>query len=250
MSLSVSILLNTLDRYALTVRCIGKALADAGYPFEFIACDNGSQDKRVIDYINTLNPAYFRLNETNEGCAMGHNQMILRSKGELLVFLDNDIEMQAGWLKSLVSSYEHIKSLGMAAGVSGIHSIGLGPVKHPPVNVGGLTIHPAIPPMEDAIFGTRMFDRAVLETVGYFSEGWGPYGLVDNAYNSRVHHSGFINYYVDFPSAMHLDLDMGQNTPYRKMKDEEMKKAGPLFVAEMARMGYEKNYYVPPPAMR
>ena len=46
----VSLLLNTIDRYDLTVKCIGGALANCGYsPIELLVCDNGSKDQRVIE---------------------------------------------------------------------------------------------------------------------------------------------------------------------------------------------------------
>ena len=243
----VSILLNTIDRYYMTVKCIGPALERAGFAYELLVCDNGSSDRRVIDYIETLKPVYFRQNQFNEGCGQMHNQMLLRAKGDWICLLDNDIEIYGdGWLRALVETYESVPN----SGVIGIHTKKLCPEKHNAVNVNGVTIFEAIPPKEDAVFGTRLFGRNVLEKVGYFSEDYGPYALVDNEYNSRVHHSGFRNYYIDWPSGLHLDIDVGQNTPYRLMKDASMKRAMPIMAENMRRYFETKNFHIPPPAMR
>ncbi len=243
----VSVLLNTIDRFELTVQCIGPALESAGYPLELLCVDNGSSDKRVIEYIASLRPIYHRLNETNEGCAQMHNQMLLRAHGDLFCLLDNDIEIKRPhWLRDLVEVYQDVPD----SGVAGIHSEKLSPEKHDAVSIGGRTIHLAIPPKEDAVFGTRMFGREVLKKVGYFCEDYGTYSLCDNEYNSRVHHSGFKNYYIDGPSGLHLGTDVGDGSAYRRMKDESMHKAGPVFTANMARYFETKNFYLPPPALR
>lgn len=243
----VSILLNTIDRYDLTVKCIGPALETAGYPFELLVCDNGSKDQRTIDYVKSLNPAYLRLNETNEGCGQMHNQMLLRAKGKWFCLLDNDIEIKNhGWLRALVETYEAVPN----SGVIGIHSDMLCPEKHAPVDANGVRIFEAVPPKEDAVFGTRLFGRAVLEKVGFFCEEYGPYGLVDNEYNSRVHLSGFRNYYIDWPSCYHHGMDVAEQSAYRRMKDESMRQSGVRLVENMKRYREENNYFIPAPELR
>lgn len=242
----VAILLNTIDRYELTVRCIGGALQRAGYPYELLCCDNGSSDHRVIDYIETLSPVYFRQNKANDGCAQMHNQMLLRTDAELFCLLDNDIEIKRDyWLKDLVETYLAVDN----SGVAGIHSTNLCPEHHAVAIIHGVRIHPAIPPKEDAIFGTRLFGRKVLAKVGFFCEDYGPYGLVDNEFNTRVFHSGFTNYYIPGESGEHLGSDVGENSDYRRMKDESMRVAQPKMVANMKRYFDSGNFYVPPPAL-
>lgn len=253
----VSILLNTFNRFDLLQRCIPPTLACAGHRFELLVCDQGSDDTRVVELIRTLpldyapfQKTYHRINATNEGCAQMHNQMLLRANGDLFCLLDDDIEIRRqGWLKDLVDTYLKVSEINRP-GMSGIHSTQLCPEMHAPAVVNGIVIHPAVPPKEDAVFGTRMFGRKVLEAVGYFDENFGLYAYVDNQYNSRVHHSGFINYYISGPSGVHHGWDCGMDTPYRKMKDEHLVKYGPLLVADMHRRMHEKDFYVPAPEMR
>lgn len=245
----VDILLNTIDRYELTVRCIGKALQTAGHSYGLMVCDNGSSDERVIDYIRTLNPWRFFVNARNEGCAQMHNQMLLCSRANLFVLLDNDIELRReNWLRDLVDAWVGAKNAGVNPGMLGIHSDQLCPEHHAPVTLSnGTVLHVASPPKEDAIFGTRMFSREVLDKVGYFCEDYGTYSLCDNEYNTRVHHSGFVNAYISGPSGLHLGWDVGENSAYRRMKDESMRLAGPVFARNMAGYFSAKNFYLPPP---
>ena len=240
----VSILLNTIDRYELTVKCIGSALATAGFPFELLVCDNGSTDARVAEYTRSLHPTYFRVNGMNAGIAHMHNQMLLRARGDWFCLLDNDIEIRwNGWLAAMVNAYERVP----LSGIQALYTAGLSPELHPEVEVCGVKIHPAVPPKEDAAFGTRLFGRKVLEKVGYFCEEYDPYSLADNEYNWRAYHAGFVNYYLGGPECYHLDLDVGQNTGYRRMKDESMRVAFPKFQANMERYKTTENYYLPPP---
>lgn len=253
----VSILLNTIDRYDLTVKCIGGALANCGYsPIELLVCDNGSKDSRVVEYMRSLNPSYLRMNERNEGCAQMHNQMLLRASGRYFCLLDNDIELYSGWLSDLVDSYRRMENAYIAGvvrppGIAAIYTTGLSPEQHPAVCLpGGMVIHPAHPPKQDAAFGTRLFDRIVLGTVGYFCEDYGTYGLCDNEYNSRVYASGFINYYIEGPPANHSGVDVGENSEYRRMKDESLRIAAPKMNANLKRYEETGNYYLPAPEMR
>jgi glycosyltransferase involved in cell wall biosynthesis len=253
----VSLLLNTIDRYDLTVRCVGGALANCGYsPVELLVCDNGSRDYRVTDWLLKLNSAYLRINEKNEGCAQMHNQMLLRAAGQYFCLLDNDIELYPGWLSDLVDSYRRMEDAYIAGivrppGIAAIYTTGLSPEQHPADCLpGGMVFHPAPPPKQDAAFGTRLFDRVVLGRVGYFCEDYGTYGLCDNEYNSRVYSSGFINYYIDGPPANHLGVDVGENSEYRRMKDESLRIAAPKLNANLKRYEETGDYYLPAPEMR
>jgi GT2 family glycosyltransferase len=242
----VAILLSTIDRYNLLDQCVGTALRTAGYPFVLFWCDNGSTDQRVLDYMWAFDPMYARINKQNEGCAQMHNQMLLRAKAiecDMYCLLDNDIEIgRNNWLKELVETYEAISD----SGIIGIHSKGLGQDPAPAQVLSGcVTVHPHMD-----VFGTRFFDRIVLDKVGYFDE-LSLYALCDNIYNCRVHYNGFLNYYLDGPSGKHLCLDVGDNSEYRKMKDREMELAQMRAGNIMERCKTDiASCYVPAPVLR
>ena len=175
-----------------------------------------------------------------------HNQMLLHATSndyDLFCLLDNDIEIRRNnWLKELVETYEAIPK----SGVTGIHSEGLGHDPYPAQVVDGITVHPYID-----TFGTRLFSKNVLDTVGYFYEGYGLYGLIDNEYNCRAHYLGFLNYYLSGPSGKHQGPDVGEDSDYRRMKDASMLQAQPIFMERMARCVKDPmSLYVPPPTLR
>jgi GT2 family glycosyltransferase len=243
----VSILLSTIDRYELLESCIGAALRSAGYPYQLLWCDNGSTDRRVVDYMRTFNPVYERLNEKNEGCAQMHNQMLLRcilqyTPSDLFCLLDNDIEIRRdNWLKEMVETYEAIPESGIAS----IYSEGLGAEPSPVQLLHNIPVHPSID-----VFGTRMFSRRVLGKVGYFDE-LSRYALCDNIYNCRVHYMGFTNYYLSGPNGIHRGADVGEDSDYRRMKDAEMKIAQQFSTAILERCITDPvSCYIPVPPLR
>lgn len=234
----VSIMVVTMDRHELASRCVPGALANCGHAHEFLACDNGSRDRRVVDLIAGLKPVYHRLNETNEGYAPMLNQMILRAKGEFLCVIDPDIELPAHWLAKLVEANRAIPESGLAS----IHCV---LCFWPPRAINGIIVHPG-----DEVFGVKFFHRRLLDKVGWFCEDYVPYGVEDADYNLRCRETGLLNYYVDGMSANHLGGDCGDGGPYRRMKDESLKRVGPIFWANRDRYRTTGNYYVGPPEMR
>ena len=227
-----------MDRFDLTVRCIGKAIATAGVPFEFLCCDNGSKDRRVVDYIASLNPVYHRLNEINEGSAVMHNQMFLRCKGDYICLLDNDIEMPDAWLTNLLGYCEAIPETGIA-------SIPWVMPLPPAVERNGKIVH------TEAAFtclGTRVFSRAVFEKVGYMHEGFGLYPYADADYQLRVQEAGYLSYYVSDMRCEHIGYD-SLDMDYRHWKNEQVGLYGPAFWANAGKYS-PTNFYIGPPALR
>lgn len=241
-----SIILNCVDRYDMTVDCIGKALAQADYPYEFLCCDNGSVDMRVRDFLQRQNPVYLRLNEKNQGIAPMHTAMFKKATGDYFVLADNDIKISAGWLKQMIETYEAVGEV-IKPGIAGIYTTALCPEQHAAETANGKVIHPAKPPKEDAIFGTRLFSRDVYDKVGGHCLDYGSYGLADNDHAMRVHYSGFVNFYVDGPTAEHLGGDSGQNTPYRKAKDEALRLGFPHWQRNATRYKQGEGLFIPVP---
>ena len=231
----VSIMLCTMDRYDLTVQCVGEALINAGYPFELLSCDNGSQDRRVPEYVRTLNPVFHQLNKENEGYAVCMNQMLLRARGNWFCQLDNDLKLPPYWLRTLVECNEAIPE----SGISGWHCIFGMPQRQ---TVNGKEIYPG------DVFGVKFYSRRMVQTIGYLKE-YGKYGLEDRNFMNRASRSGLLNYYVGGGS-IHAGDDAGNNTPYRKFKSQCLEDNYRQMEADLVRMDEEKQYLEPMPAMR
>jgi GT2 family glycosyltransferase len=75
--------------------------------------------------------------------------------------------------------------------------------------------------------------------LGKFCEDYGVYGLWDSDYSIRAAKAGFENYYIPGLKSDHFGNDVGENSEYRKMKDESLNKALPIFSKN--REKYEKG---------
>ena len=87
-----------------TRRCLDSIAANTGYPkYRVIVIDNGSGDG-TGEYLRSRRDLTVISNLKNEGYARACNQGAASSRGELLMFLNNDTEVRAGWLNELAAS--------------------------------------------------------------------------------------------------------------------------------------------------
>ena len=219
------------------MRCVGDALKKADYPYELLSVDNGSTDRRVVDYIAGLKPVYHRLNPDNQGYARMLNQMLLRAKGDYLCVIDNDFLLPDAWLRKLVEVNQAIPE----SGISSYHCV---LDLSMPVVLGGCEIH-----LQEAVHGVKFFNRAVLEKVGYFYEGFHPYGNEDVEMNRRMRLAGYKNYYLGAGDrCIHVGDDVGEKTPYRQMKWDSLHGTGaPVLTERFIYFDCTGDFYVPPP---
>jgi len=101
----VSVVVPTRDRVDLLRTCL-EGLSRTDYPHrpEIIVIDNGSTDPATIDYLAGLDPQFARVlhDERAFNFAALTNRAAAEAKGELLCFLNNDIEIIAPeWLKTM-----------------------------------------------------------------------------------------------------------------------------------------------------
>jgi O-antigen biosynthesis protein len=237
---AASILLCTIDRFDLTAQCVGGALANTEYPFELLCTDNGSQDRRVIDLVASWNPAYHRLNTENVGFPVAMNQMMLRADGDYIVLIDNDTAMPRGWLRHLVETYEAIPKSGIAALYSLMERHPVQTINNRKVRVG------------EWVFGERLFHRSLMEKVGCICEDYGVYGLDDADFSHRVRLAGLLQYYLAEPEleAIHMGWDIGEQSQYRRMKDECLGAHGEKYKANIRKYVETGNYFIPFPELQ
>ena len=225
----VSILLLTINRYHLTKEYVGQALSQAGYPYELCITDNGSTDPLIFDWCEKQNPKIYNKNAENQGTAQSLNRMIDQNSSDYYVFIGNDIQLPNNWLKILIDHAEAIPN----SGVLGYNWRG-NEKDYPIINLNGKEVMSTT-----NTFGTTFVSQLVRDKVGKFCEDYGVYGLWDSDYHFRVRKAGFENYYIKGMSSHHFGNDVGENTPYRKMKDESASKAKPKFSENMLK--YEKG---------
>jgi len=126
----VSIIILNLNGKGFVERCL-KSVLNSKYPnFEVIFVDNASTDES-FELVRALFGLDRRLkiirNNENLGFPGGNNIGIRHAKGDHLVFLNNDTEVDEGWLNGLIEVMESDSGIGAAQGkllrIGEVHTI-------------------------------------------------------------------------------------------------------------------------------
>lgn len=89
---------------------VRKYLADIGY--EVIVVDNASTDLSWKNLISEFPEVQFISSETNDGFAKGNNKAIKAAKGEYLLLLNPDTELEGFYMKEILDFADSHKDFG------------------------------------------------------------------------------------------------------------------------------------------
>lgn len=231
--MKVSLLMLTLDRFALTRDTLTNNIRNAENfcEMELLVADNGSKDREIAMWIagHPLTK-YHRRNRTNEGVAKAFNQLYLRATGDFICLLGNDLALPKGWLREMI---------GYAQGVpnSGIIGMDWGHGSLPPQTFQHGSHAHWLTPQLNRVFGVWVMRRAVIETLGFFHEGFDVYGIEDSDFSERVNRAGFNSCYVPSKNFKcdHLGVQAHDEGEYRKMKDASLQKNLGIFLDRMSK---------------
>lgn len=103
--LGVSVLIPTRNGLALLRKCLeGVARTNYPKPLEILVIDNGSDDPETLEYLAGLDSSHIGVLRDNGpfNFAALNNRGVSRTTGDLLCFLNNDIEIgDPGWLMTM-----------------------------------------------------------------------------------------------------------------------------------------------------
>jgi glycosyltransferase involved in cell wall biosynthesis len=109
---SISVIIPTYNRAAILPMCLDSVVKQ-DYPqdkYEILVVDNGSTDntkQTVKEAIATYLSHQIRyIFEPELGLLSGRHRGALEAKGEILTFIDDDIEADIGWLQAIQESFE------------------------------------------------------------------------------------------------------------------------------------------------
>lgn len=120
--MNVSIIIPTRNRSKWITSAI-KSFIKQDFPssqYEIIVVDNGSTDntREITEQAASLNKNNIRyIYEPVPGLLSGRHCGASEATGEILVFVDDDIEASSGWLSAIIAEFED-KSVHMAGGSS------------------------------------------------------------------------------------------------------------------------------------
>ena len=195
--------------------CLRSVFAQEFRDFAVILVDNGSTDGSV-EFVRTRFPQVRLIeNSENRGFAAANNQAIRASASEFVATLNNDTEVDPGWLGTLVRAMETDPCIGMCASKmlladrqEVIESAGIAVDKAGIAwGVGGGNVnHPdeAIPtPVFGPCAGAALYRRAMLGDIGLFDEDFFAY-LEDVDLAWRAQWAGWTCVYVPEAIVYHV----------------------------------------------
>ncbi len=109
----ISIVIPAYGQPLLTYTCLKSvhATAPAGL-YEVLVVDDASPAPLAQDLAAVTGVRFVR-NETNQGFVRSCNQALTQAKGEILVFLNNDTIVTAGWLEALLAVFDRRPDAGL-----------------------------------------------------------------------------------------------------------------------------------------
>lgn len=212
----ISIVIPLWNGRASIEECLRALLAETD-PFdaEIIVVDNASPDG-AGELVDVFSGVQLIRNERNLGFAGGCNVGLRRAQGDLLVLLNQDTEVQRGWLRALLNAFDDpaVGVVGcrmfLADGHSLQHAGGtiewpLGLAQHRGYGQpsGARWMHPT---EVDFVTGAAMaFRREVLAWVGWLDEAFWPgyYEDVDFCYRARA--AGYKIWYAADATLIHSE---------------------------------------------
>ncbi len=200
-NLQISVVVLTWNGLAYLPACLESLLAQDYPAFEVIVVDNGSTDGTPQWLAEHFPGVRLICNERNLGFAGGNNAGLRVAKGDLLVLLNNDTEVHAGWLSALAAAFAE-PTVGIA-GCKLLYPDGT--IQH-----AGAFLHGARgeskhvgrfapddgrfdePADVDFVTGAALaISRAALEQIGPLDEGFSPIYYEDSDWCYRARAAGY-----------------------------------------------------------
>ena len=115
-STNLVVIILTYDQRQKTLKCLSTLLGGEDIPFKVLLWDNNSRDDTLAAVKATFPEVLTHYSERNLGVAGGRNAagtMAIHKLGAThLLFLDNDIEVEAGFVKALYEPFQADIDLG------------------------------------------------------------------------------------------------------------------------------------------
>ncbi len=116
MQARITIVILTFNQRDKTLRCLDNLFGTQTPPFDVVVWDNGSSDDTVSAISAAFPQVVIHRNPVNVGVAGGRNEAaalaIRTSSPTHLLFLDNDMELEPGFVGALLEPLEHDKRVG------------------------------------------------------------------------------------------------------------------------------------------
>lgn len=111
----VTVIVPVYNQFAYTYRCVQAILAHMpAVPFEIVVTDDGSTDETLYAALVLFGGIRIVRNARNGGFLQAVNAAVAVARGRYLFLLNNDTEVQDGWLDALLRTFAHDPAIGVA----------------------------------------------------------------------------------------------------------------------------------------
>jgi len=210
---NIVVLVLTYHQKEKTIACLSDLLANKDVPFKVLVWDNGSQDGTIPALKDKFPEVLTHYSDTNLGVAGGRNasaRLAIKEYGAThLLFLDNDILVEPGFVRSLYEPFDVDPQLGQTqAKLRFIHDRSL-------INDGGgarisfmfWRVTPVgfgepdrgqydTPKPCISCGGAMMVRSDIFQKLGGFDPLFGPFGPEDLDFSLRLQKSGYRAMYI------------------------------------------------------
>jgi GT2 family glycosyltransferase len=109
----VSIIVPVFNQFPFTLRCLASlGRHGSALPSEVIVVDDASTDETVAELLGVEGLRLVQSAE-NQGFIRACNKGAAQARGDYLVFLNNDTQVQSGWLDALIGTFEERPDAGL-----------------------------------------------------------------------------------------------------------------------------------------
>ena len=210
---NIVVIILTYNQRQKTLKCLSTLLGGEDIPFKVLLWDNNSRDDTITAINETFPDVSTYYSQSNLGVAEGRNASGTMAIGELgathLLFLDNDIEVEAGFVGALYEPFQADTDLGQTqAKLRFMHDRSL-------INDGGgarisfvfWSVKPVgfgepdrgqydTPRPCISCGGAMMVRSAVFQQLNGFDPLFGPFGPEDLDFSLRLQQAGYKAMYI------------------------------------------------------
>jgi GT2 family glycosyltransferase len=216
----IGVIILTFNQCEKTLNCITALRADESMPFQIIVWDNGSSDGTAEAIQEAFPEVIVHCSPTNLGVASGRNagadKAIRMLNPTHLLFLDNDMEVEPGFVEALYKPFRGNPKLGQTQAklrflydrsrlndgggcrinfiLGRTHPIGFGEIDQGQHDTAKNCI---------ACGGAMMVRADVFQLLGGFDEIFSPFGPEDLDFSLRLKNEDYVSLYVPAAVAYH-----------------------------------------------
>jgi GT2 family glycosyltransferase len=215
-----AIIILTLNQKERTLKCLSKLNADADYPVDIVLWDNGSSDGTAQAVKDAFPQVLVHHHPSNLGVASGRNAAadlaVQIFNPSHLLFLDNDMLVEPGFVGALLEPFDGDNKLGQAQAKllfmsekerlndGGGARIDFVFWRIKPVGFGELDRGQYDTPKRCISCGGAMMVRSdVFQELGGFDSVFDPFGPEDLDFSLRLQKAGYTALYVPRAVAYH-----------------------------------------------